>query len=43
MVLDRFKVKECKNIHLKIDFIESSIINIPKDLMFFYIKVDERL
>ncbi len=43
MVLDRFSVDECKDIILQIDFIDSTIKNVPTDLMYFYIKVDERL
>ena len=43
MFLDRFSVDECKDIVLRIDFIDSSMKNVHKDLMYFYIKVDERL
>jgi hypothetical protein len=43
MVLDRFSVNECKDISLKVDFIDSTIKNVPTDLMYFYIIVDERL
>jgi hypothetical protein len=43
IVLDRFRVEECQGIKVDIDFIESTINNIPRDTMYFYIKVDARL
>jgi len=41
--LESFYLKKCKDCTLEIDFIESDIKNVPKDLMYLYMRVDTSL
>jgi len=41
--LEVFYLKKCKDYTLEIDFIESDIKSVPKDLMYLYMRVDTSL
>ncbi|WP_024955109.1 hypothetical protein [Sulfurospirillum arcachonense] len=38
--LDSFKLVHCKNLNMKIEFIDSNIKNIPEDLLYLFVMVN---